>query len=161
MLIFDENNETVIIESRYTPLLSDYCWVLDLEQLDFMLTPIKMLGEVEEPTILVEANDYKFLMPAKWCFLVFDEETRQLDVVETNRLTISNLQAVVYGPKMRSMKSAKIKTLDYRQSVSHVFPVLNKHQMLCHPISPDSWIVISPTDNYGKYLKDKTTGDIF
>jgi hypothetical protein len=32
--------------------------------------------------------------------------------------------------------------------------------MLCHPINKDVWCSVGPSDNFNKYLKDKTIGDL-
>ena len=160
MLICDENNETIIIDSTITPVISDYFWVLDLEISEFTLIPILYFQESVSPSILVEVNGFKFVLPANWNLLVYDPDTMQLDVVEISDLSSSNFTALVYGPNFGFIKPANVRTLDYRVSYKNVSPSLNKHQMMCHPISPDSWVVISPSDNYGKFLKDKTVGDI-
>ncbi|MFV2014078.1 MAG: hypothetical protein ACC656_01495, partial [Candidatus Heimdallarchaeota archaeon] len=86
MLIFDDNTNAMIIESIVTPLPIDYFWVLDLEMMDYTLTPFIVLEEVVAPTILVEIQGFKFKLPATWSMLVYGEETMQLDVIEIGDL---------------------------------------------------------------------------
>lgn len=161
MLICDEQDETIIIESILEPIISNYFWALNLDLLDFTLEPITMVAEKFYPSILVEVNRFKFILPAEWNLLVYDDETMQLDVVEISDLSISNFTALLGGPKYDFAKPAQVKTLDYKLRVKSAYPSLNKHQMLCHPVSPDSWVMIAPSDSYSKYLKEKTVGDIF
>lgn len=160
MLIFDEHNDTVIVESIYVPIPCESFWVLDLELMDFTLAPLDVLEEVVCPSIQLMIGGFKFVLPANWNMLVFDPDTSQLDVVEMSDLSSNEFTAFVYGPNKSSVSPLRVATIDYLPSCKNISPTLNKHQMLCHPISPDAWVVVSSSDGYNKYLKDCVVGDI-
>lgn len=159
MLVFDNNNDTIIIENIYTPIVSDSIWVLDLDMMDFTLTPLAVLEEIACPTIEVLINGFKFCLPANWNMLVVDEDTMQLDVAEINELPGKEFRAFVYGPELSHFECFPIQVTDYFISKRNFGPSINKHQMLCHPISPISWICVTPSDVYNKYLRNAVAGD--
>jgi len=160
MLIFDSNNDVLIFDNIYAPTVADHFWVLDLSMMDFTLAPLQVLEEIVCPTIEVRINDFKFNLPATWNMLVADAETMQLDVVEVSELAGKQFTALVYGPKKPAADVATVNVTDYFLNRKNVGPAIGKHQMLCHPISPDSWICVAPSDTYNKYLKDCSAGDI-
>lgn len=160
MLIFDTNNDVLILENIYTPIISDHYWVLDLNMLDFTLAPLLVLEEVVAPSIEIMVRGFRFHLPASWNLLIVDQETLQLDIVEISELAGKQFNAFVYGPKKPSFELAPVTVTDYFLNRKNVGPSINKHQMMCHPISADSWIVVSPSDTYNKYLKDKVAGDL-
>lgn len=160
MLIFDTNASPVIIDSIHTPVATDYLWVLDLDMMDFTLAPLTVLGEIVCPSLEVLIKGFKFILPADWNILVYDRETSQLDVIQLAEAAGKEFTAFTYGPTKLSPSPAIIAVTNYMLEYKNVRPILNKHQMLCHPIGPDEWITISPSDTYNKYLKDKVVGDL-
>jgi hypothetical protein len=82
MLVFDNNNDALILDSITTPTIADHIWVLDLGILDFTLAPLLVLEEIVSPSIQLMVNGFQFVLPANWNILVCDPETMQLDVVE-------------------------------------------------------------------------------
>jgi len=160
MLILDDRSEAVIIDNIYVPTVSDSFWTLNLEIMDFTLADIVVLEELVCPTITLAVRGFEFVLPANWNVLVYDEDTMQLDVVEVSDLAGRDFVALVYGPNTSSVIPGRIKVLDYNPSGTNVYPALNKHQMLCHPIDPILWIAVAPSDSYNKYLKDCVVGDI-
>lgn len=160
MLIFDGNSQPIIVDSIHGPTVAEHMWVLDLSALDFMLAPIVMLEEAHCPTVQVMVRGFQFLLPADWNVLVYDRETAQLDVVELSEAAGREFTALTYGPKKASPSPAVVTITDYHAERKNVNPSLNKHQMLCHPIGPDEWICVSPSDCYNKYLKDIIVGDL-
>lgn len=160
MLIFDNNNDAVILDSIYTPTLADHIWVLDLTIQDFTLAPLLVLEEVISPSIELMIRGFKFVLPANWNILVTDEETMQLDVVEVAELAGKEFKALIYGPDLPRAELDVVTVTNYHPNYQNVGPSLNKHQMLCHPISPHTWINVAPSDSYNKYLKNITVGDI-
>lgn len=160
MLFFDENTRAVILEDVDTPILSDFMWVLDLNLKDFKLTPILVFEEIVCPTIEVEVEGFKFPLPANWHILVFDEETFQVDTIPISKLADGGFVALVYGPHMPNILPGRIVVVDYFNNFRNVGPSLNKFHLLCHPISPETWVCISPSDVYNKYLKDCLIGDL-
>lgn len=160
MLILDENDKPIIIEDIEVPLLSDYFWVLDLNIREYTLSPILFLEEVVCPTLTLEIFGFRFNVPANWHILIYSGETSQLDIVNISHLSGGNFTALLYGPHEPYPRPGKLKVVDYQPRLSNCTPTLNKHEMLCHPIGPDEWINISPSDSYNKYLKELLVGDI-
>lgn len=160
MLIFDEHSHAIIIDSVSTPLTTDYFWILDLPNLDFTVAPLLMLEETVGPTHMLNILGFTFPLPTTWSMLVFSEETSQIDVVEVKDLPGNDFTAMVYGPNESRANPGKIRALDYDTKYANYGPSLNKQQMLCHPIGPDLWVNVAPTDVYNKYLKEKIVGDL-
>lgn len=163
MLIFDDHNKTIILDNVYTPTPTNYMWVLDLQIMDYTLAPLLVLEEIICPSIKVRIRGFDFFLPANWNMLIFSEETSELDVVEISELAGREFTALVYDisdPLIVRYKPGLVSVLDYSPEYVNVGPSLNKHQMLCHPISPTEWINVSPSDTYNKYLKTAVIGDI-
>lgn len=160
MLIFDNNNDVILIDNIYGPTVSDSVWVLDLDMMDFTLAPLAVLEEIICPTIEVMVWGHKFNLPANWNMLVADPETMQLDVAEIRELAGREFRALVYGPNERAFECAPVQVTDYFISKRNVGPSINKHQMLCHPISPRHWVNITPSDVYNKYLRNAVAGNL-
>lgn len=160
MLVFDENNEALILDDIHTPIIADHFWVLDLAELDYTLAPLLVLEEIVSRTVEIMILGFRFNLPASWNMLVIDDETMQLDVEEIGKLAGREFHALVYGPNMMMPEKAVVVATDFFMSAHNVGPSLNKHQMLCHPISPEAWVNVAPSDTYNKYLRDKTSGDL-
>jgi hypothetical protein len=160
MLIFDEKVQPIILESIYTPTTTELFWVLDLNLLDFKLAPLSILEQIEAPTFIVSIDGFDFPLPASWNILVVDEDSMILDVVELAEAAGRSFRAMVYGPNMHMAKTAEISVKEWFPNFPNVGPALSKHQMLCHPVAPGSWVCISSSDTYNKYLKDKVVGDL-
>jgi hypothetical protein len=144
----------------YAPTVVEYFWVLDLNILDYKLTPLMVMEEVVAPTLEIMIGGFRFCLPSNWNILVVDEDSMVLDVIELSEVAGREFRALVYGPNMPTATSEIITVTDFHPSFTNVGPALNKHQMLCHPIRPGAWINVSPSDTYNKYLKDKVVGDI-
>lgn len=160
MLIFNDNNETIILDSIHTPIMSDSFWILDLGQRDFTITPLLILEEIIAPSMRILINGFEFYLPATWNVLVIDEDTSQLDLIEASNLAGKDFQAFTYGPNKWSHGSALVRVVDFTPSHGNVAPSLSKHQMLCHPIDPSTWINIAPSDTFNRYLKGSVAGDL-
>jgi hypothetical protein len=160
MLIFDGDSNPLILEDIYTPTIADHFWVLDLTLLDFTLAPLVSWEEVVCPTLVLSVNGFNFCLPANWNVLVYDKETSQLDVVELSEACGREFTALGYGPKHSRQVPITITVINYYVEHKNVGPLLNKQQMLCHPVGPNEWINVAPSDAYNKYLKELTVGDI-
>lgn len=160
MLIFDSNNQPTVIDNIHTPILTDHMWVLDFNMMDFTLSPISVLEQFVSPAHIVRIKGFEFPLPSGWNILVYDRETSQLDVVEVFETAGRQFNALVYGPRKANFAPGTITVTNYYPDYQHVAPSLNKHQMLCHPIGPDEWVNVAPSDAYNKYLKDKVVGDL-
>jgi hypothetical protein len=160
MLIFDNNSQPIIIDNITAPVVSDHFWVLDLMLRDFTLTPLNVLEEVVCPTVVLRVEGFDFAVPAGWNILVYDPETTQLDTVELSEAAGREFTALVYGPTLSTPRAGHVSVVDYFIEYKNVNPALNKHQMLCHPIGPNAWVNITPSDAYAKYLKDMSVSDL-
>ena len=163
MLIFDDNNRTIILDDIYTPTPTDYMWVLDLQIMDYTLAPLLVLEEIVCPSIQVHIRGFEFYLPANWNILVFSEETSELDVVEISEIAGREFTAFVFdisNPKITRYVPGVITVVNYKSEYINVGPSLSKNQMLCHPISPTEWVNVTPSDTYNKYLKETVVGDI-
>lgn len=160
MLVFDNNNDALILDSIHTPTIADHIWVLDLNMLDFTLAPLVVLEEIVGPAVQLMVNGFQFILPANWNILVCDEESMQLDVVEIRLVAGKEFRAMLFGPEHGMVETAVISATDYLPTYTLVGPSLNKHQMLCHPVAPLTWVNVAPSDTYNKYLKNLVAGDL-
>lgn len=160
MLVLDNNNDPIILDSIHPPVTTDTIWVLDLNMHDFTLAPLLVLEEIVSPTIELCVYGFHFALPANWNMLVVDEDTSQLDVIEISELAGKEFRAMVYGPDATMFEKAIITVTDYIPNYSNVGPSLSKHQMLCHPVAPGAWVNVAPSDTYNKYLKNRAAGDL-
>ena len=160
MVISDENSFPILIDNIVTPIKTEYFWVLDLERRDFTLSKIEVLEEHVTPTLVLKIFDYAVEVPASWNILVYSTDTSQLDIAEISEITRGNFTAFVLDNEKDVNVPGYINVIDYKPRGIIQTPSLNKYQMLCHHLGPKHWICISPVDNYNKYLKDATIGDI-
>lgn len=160
MLIFDETNTPIILDSVHTPTSVDNFWVLDLNMMDFTLTPLLVLEEIVCRTVEVMIDGFRFNIPAKWNILIVDPGTMQLDVIESRRAAGTDFFAFIYGPDEPIVRPSRISITNFFNQQLNVGPSLSKNQMVCHPISPTTWVCIAPSDPYNKYLKHNVAGDI-
>lgn len=160
MLIFDDQSQPIIIDSIYSPILTSHMWVLDLTLMDYTLAPLIMLEETVCSSVQLTINGFNVILPASWNILVYDQETSQLDLIELSESTGREFTALVYGPNSVRYIPGIVTVTDYMVEHTNVGPSLNKHQLLCHPISATEWINVSPANSYNKYLKDMTVGDL-
>lgn len=160
MLILDENNNTIILNSINDPITTESCWVFDAALLDFKLMKISALEEIVTPAIEIQINNYKFAIPAKWNVMVADLETTQVDCIEAKNLAARDFSALSLGPIALTPQLPVITVTNYYPQYKIVTPVIGKTHMLCHPISPSYWINLSPNELYNKFLKNVLIGDI-
>lgn len=149
-----------MLDSIHTPSCTEHIWVLDLTMMDYTLAPLQVLEEIISPSVALQIGGFQFVLPTNWNVLVVDVETYQLDIIEVSDLAGKEFVSFVYGPDMPRFETEVISVMDYHPNYVNIGPSLNKDQMLCHPISPTSWINVSPSDSYNKYLKNKIAGDI-
>lgn len=161
MVISDENSYPIVIDSIHTPIGVDYFWVLQLDEPDFVLTKLEVLEEhANQPMLILNILGYVIEIPADWNILVYSEETSQLDICKISEVCAGNFTAFVFDHVKNFSIPGEIRVIDYHRDGSIHMPSINKTQMLCHHLGPKHWIAISPVDNYSKYLKGATIGDI-
>jgi len=160
MLIFDDQNQAIILDNVETPVLTENYWVLDLQIMDYTLAQLMVLEEIIAPTVELDIRGFKFLLPLNWNILVVDQETQQIDIVVLKKVAGRDFTAFIYGPDKSRHESSRISVTNFYPNHHNVGPSLMKNQMMCHPIDAESWINVAPSDGYNKYLKDKVAGDI-
>lgn len=160
MLVFDEHSRAIIIDSVITPLTTDYFWVLDLDIMDFTLAPLFMLEETISPHHTLNIHGFSFKVPTPWHILIYSDETMEVDTVPIKKLSGKDFTSFISGFNSPTVIPGIIKVIDYQTEDISFGPSLNKNQMLCHPIAPDLWVLLSPSDMYNKYLKDCAVGNI-
>lgn len=163
MLIYDDENKTIMLDSIYTPTPTTDMWVLDLNLMDYTLAPLLNLEEIISPSIELLICEFKFAIPANWNILVFAEDTLQLDVIEVADVAGREFTAFVADvshPTSTKYLPGTISVTDYQIERLNVAPSLAKHQMLCHPIGPKLWVNVAPSDTYNKYFRDLVVGNI-
>ena len=163
MIFLDENNIPIMIDSIDVPTISEYFWSFSLKEMDFMLTEIKTFEELVTPSLIISVMGYVIELPANWNVLIYSPETSQLDTTEVFRLARINFDVLVYNHKKDQVSTnvGEATVLDYYPMSKLRTPSLHKNTMLCHPIGPDHWICVAPTDSYNKYLKDRVIGDLY
>lgn len=163
MLIYDDEQQPILLDSIYNPTPNEYMWVLDLSMMDFTLTPVTNLEEIVSASLELTINEFPFYLPAGWNLLTISEETSQLDVITVEDLVGREFTALVIGMTDRGVLKYRPMTVvatDFQLEHVNVAPQLAKSQMLCHPIGPTSWVNVAPSDTYNKYFKDLVVGDI-
>lgn len=160
MLVLDNNNTPLILDSIFTPTIADHIWVLDLNMMDFTLAPLLVLEEIVAPTIELTILGFSFVLPANWNILVVDDDTLQLDVIEISEVAGKEFRAFLYGSTQPNFEMSPISVTNYHPNFHNVGPSLSKHQMLCHPVAPHLWVNVAPSDTYNKYLKNAVAGDL-
>lgn len=160
MIIFDENNLPVILDSITGPTIVEYMWILDLTMLEFTLAPLLMLEEIICPAIQLRVRNFEFILPASWSILVYDQDTSHMDVVQLSETCGREFTSFVYGPNKSFPIPSRVIVTNYYPEYRHIGPSLNKHQMIGAAVSPDEFVVVSPSDGFNKYLKNATIGDL-
>jgi len=160
MLIFDNKNEAIILDNVEAPVLTDDFWVLDFQMMDYTLAHLLVLEEIIGKSVELNISGFKFILPASWNILVVDPDTHQLDIVPLKKVAGKDFYAFTYGPDKSRHDMVRITMSNYYLNRCNVAPSLFKNQMLCHPIDAETWINVSPSDGYNKYLKNKVAGDI-
>jgi len=160
MHIYNENSHIEYLDHLTAPVTSSFFWTLDLLFKDFKLSPLTILEEYTAPALLIETGNCIITIPTNWKILIYDEGTSYLDVIEVYELTTNKFKALVYGPDCFKCQGTFLKVIDYTPSTIVVTPGINKHQMLCYPITDTSWIIITPNNIYNKYIRYMAVGDI-
>lgn len=160
MVITDENNKSIMIDSLHTPIVSDYFWCLDLKQQDFMLSPLKIIEEMVTPTLTLLVGGYSIDIPTGWHVLLYSEETLQLDVAKASEIARGEFEALAFDFNSNKVESLPIRVINYNKSSIIHSPTIQRNTMLCLPIGPNNWVCVSPVDVYNKYCKKLCVTDI-
>lgn len=160
MLVMDETNNALYLDSIHVPTVATHFWALDLTMRDFTLTPIELLEELPCPSLALVVDGVTVSIPSSWMIMCVDKETSQIDLIDVHETAGRHFFAAVYDNSNHRIDAKPITVVDYSEEDIHVYPMINRHHMLCHPISHNSWIMVSPNDTYNKYLKNCLIGDL-
>lgn len=161
MLIFDEHYKPIVLDDLNNSVMSDCFWILDLNMMDFTPIPLLILEEITSKSLELTIGNNSIIVPADWYVMIVSDETSQLDVLELGKdVPGMGFHAFTYGLEMKTFEPVSITVTNYFQNFKSIAPALSKHQMLCHPISEHAWINITPHDNYNKYFKNVSGGDL-
>lgn len=161
MLISDQNFFPIIIENIEVPHKTDMFWTFNLENKDFMLSPLLMFEEQTCKMVMVmEILGFKVEIPSYWNLLIYSEDTSQLDIHEIHEISRGYFTAVVFDHKKNRVIPGPVSIIDCFPDYKVQTVNLHKNAMLCHPLGPDYWICIAQSDNYNKYLKNAVIGDL-
>lgn len=161
MLIIDENLKAVDVNNIHVPTISTHFWTYDFKILDYKLSPLIVLEEIKTPVMTIEIGSFRFNLPCKWNILVSDEDTSQVDLIDVATIAGREFDIVAFNHVRNTTHAVKIRVVDYKSEGVVVSPSIHRHQMLCHPIGPELWINLAPTDMLQKYIKDMVLGNLF
>lgn len=161
MLLLDINHKIINLNNGELDFPVDYFWVLNLFQRDLMVQKLNVFEEITGDAYLLEINKEKILVPSYWNILIFSEETYQLDIIDMTSFGSNNFNPLVYDYSKYRMNTLQYKVLDLIKNIKIQSVSLNKNCMLCYPIGDNKSIFLSPNDNYIKYIKDCTVGDLY
>jgi hypothetical protein len=169
MLILPDFQKPYIIDGYNSPILPKWFWTFSASMFDFTLSPITFIEENCGAVIKLEINGLEFHVPYNWYIMVGDYETSQLDWLPIQECAIAENQAFLMSPSDNITRLASIKILDVIENYYSYYPILQKTNALCHPVSKDIskggievplCCVIGPNDLY-KYISGQLIGDFF
>lgn len=157
MFVTDENNKNCEITSIDEPMNVDYFWVLNLQQQDWKLNKLLILEEFYSPVLTINIENSIIKIPAGWNMLIYSPDTSVVDMIPASDLIKTDYSLFIYNYIHSRVITRPYKVIDYSISDAVRCPVLNKSDMLCHPINNGHWIMTAPTDTYNKFLKSVVT----
>jgi len=159
MLIFDDEGNPTIIESVFDPVVTPIFWTLNLAEEDFMFTNIGFLEEHNERGIGLSFGGQYVALPNSWFVLIGEEEDGGLDLIKVEDIRGRDFSAFVFDFDRSLAKTVLMETINPRIYEKFCYPIMPKNLMLVHPIEKHTGIVISPNDQYNKWIKGKTMMD--
>lgn len=160
MILHDEHNLPLVINSLTSNIKTRYVWTLNLKEMDFTLHNMKVLEEYTGPSLTLKINDRLLSLPCHWNILICDPETTQLDAARVSDLAGDSYHALGYSNRSNMPMFLPIQVIDYHVEESHVYPTHSRHLMICHDVGESKWICCSYTDSYNRFLKNKIAGDL-
>lgn len=136
-------------------------WTLDLAVKDYSLTPIKVLEQIEVPTMVCQLGSQALVeLPVSWSVLVCDKESAQVDVLSLAEFGGRAFNVMIFGPNKTFASQLVLRMVEYKAKSHQIYPSILKHNMLCIPISETQWMHAGPPHNYSRLLKNTMIGDI-
>jgi len=160
MLIFGDELKPLIIDDADDPIVSDYIWVLDVEERDFMFSNIVFLDDHYEKCKGFDFNGQYVELPESWFVLIMDTVSGEMDLIMVKDIKGRHFDAFVYSHSSVLPRSAKMIMKNARVFKKFCYPIMNKNIMLIHPIDEDHGIVITPHD-ITKKIKDLNVLDFY
>ena len=169
MLILPDFNKPYIIDGYNSPILPKWFWTFSATMFDFTLSPITFIEENNGTAIKLLINGLEFYVPYNWYILVSDYDTSQLDWIPIQECAVVENYAYLMSTLDNTTRLASIKVLDIEEEYNSYYPILQKTNALCHPVSKDHTLngtevalscVIGPNDLF-KYISGKFIGDFF
>lgn len=167
MMVLPDWGRPLIIDSLSAPMIATHYWVLSGAMVDFTLAPILYLEETTGPTVRLLIEGSEFDVPSSWHMLITDGETYAVDSVSVTALAGNPFKAVIFTPSDTNVRIADVAVIEYREKSSVIHPLVQKGQMMCHPIGPKTTngktvelcCVIGPYD-LQRHLTDLAVGDL-
>ena len=159
MLIFDDEGNPTIIESVFDPVLTSIFWSLNLEEEDFMFTQIGFLEEHNEQGVGLSFGGQYVPLPKSWFVLIGEEDDGSLDLIKVKDIRGREFSAFLFDFDRSFPRTVRMETVNPRIFTKFCYPIMPKNVMLVHPIHKRTGIIISPNDQYNKWIKDKTMMD--
>lgn len=169
MIIFTDYNKPYVIDDLYSPVVPRHFWVFNGLMQDFTLSPIMYLEETSGPTFEIEVDGVSVLLPASWHLLVTDDDHYKVDTVRVSDCSKNRYHALLMTDADNKVRTAEIRVVDYFDHKSLIHPMLDKENMLCHPISDQMsknkhvicCLCAGPADLSAKHLVDISVSELF
>lgn len=161
MLILDEHSKPVSIDNIHAPTLSTHFWIFDFKMLDYCLASLNVLEESKTPVMTLDIGGYQFTIPCKWNVLIVDPDTSQLDLIDIATLAGRDFPILAFDHIRNIPVPVTCRIVGYNPEGVIVCPSIHRHELLCHPISVNLWINITPNDMIQKYIREMVMGDLF
>lgn len=148
-------------------MIATHYWCFSGALVDFIHGPILYLEETTGPTVRLLIEGFEFDVPTSWSILITDGETYAVDTVSVAALAGNPFKAVIFTPTDTNVRTADISVIDYNEKTSVIHPLIQKGQMMCHPVGPrttngkkaELCCIIGPYD-LQRYITDLAVGDI-
>lgn len=160
MLIFGGELKPIILENADDPIGSDYVWILDIDQQDFMFDRMHFFDQHLEKAKGFTFDGQYVEIPESWYVLITEASTGEMDLIQVKDIRGRHFDAFIYSHKSVIPQSAPMVMENARVFKQFCYPILNKNLMLVHPIDSDRGIVISPHNVYKK-IKDTYVMDLY
>jgi len=159
MLIFDDNLKPTLITSEEDPVMSTVYWTLNLEEEDFMFSYIGFLEGHDERGVGLTFDGQYVALPESWYIVLADPFDGTLDLIQVKEIRGREFEAFVVEFHRTTPRTVPMATMNSRIYQRFCHPIMPKNLMMVHPIDEYSGIIISPHDQYNKYIKNKTMMD--
>jgi len=159
MLIFGDDFRPTIMESAFDPLVTPVFWSLNLDAEDFMFSNIGFVEEHDERGCGLLFDGQYVELPQTWYILIGDSSDGTLDLLPVEDIKGREFDAFVFEFNRSMPRTVPMTVFNSRTYQRFCYPIIPKHLMMVHPIDMETGIIITPHDQYNKYIKKKTMMD--